>query len=558
MNRRSTSAGPIYILLLGLFIFGGCSDGPNKSVTPENNAPAILSCTADPATVPAGSTTTLTVDAVDEDGDELTYTWSADGGQFPDGNVGETVTWSPPDLMGTYTVTVTVDDGTTATDETIDLNVTVPEVVIDPAALDFGGDATSLQFSVTNAGDGVLQWSATDDSDWMSIDPAGGDVATGLGDAVTVTVDRTGLAPGSHDGTVTVTTPYGDGLVAVSLYVPATPALAVSTQALDFGAETVELQFEITNTGQGELTWTAAGSAGWLDVDPAGGATTSETDIVVVTIDRSGLDAGAHQGTVDIASNGGAESIAVDLLVSATPILAVSTQSLDFGADTVHIPFQITNTGQGELTWTVTASAAWLDVEPAAGDTREETDYILVTVDRTGLDPGAHQGTVDIASSGGGESITVDMLVSAPPALTVSTQLLDFGVEDLELSFEITNTGQGELAWTVAGSAAWLAVDPAGGATTSETDVITVTADRSGLAPDVYQDTVDIASNGGQAAVTVTLTVPAPVPPAVALSPLTLDFGTATTSLGLDVTNAGEGTLTWTATTEAAFIGLDP
>jgi len=308
-------AGPIALLLLWLLACSGCADDPNQPAAPQNSAPTILSCTADPATVPSGSTSILSVDATDDDGASLTYAWTADGGQFPVGNDSETVTWSPPDQMGIYTVTVTVGDGTDTTEETMTINVTVPEVVIDPLALDFGIDTTSLQFSVTNGGDGVLNWSAAADTDWLTIDPDSGDIASGLGDDVTVTVDRTGLTPGSHDGTVVVTTTYGDSAVAVSVSVPTPPTLSLSTSTLDFGAETVELQFEITNSGDGELTWTTTASTGWLDVTPTAGATQEETDDVVVTVDRSGLAPGSYQGTVDVTSNGGEEAVNVEFIV---------------------------------------------------------------------------------------------------------------------------------------------------------------------------------------------------------------------------------------------------
>jgi hypothetical protein len=42
--------------------------------------------------------------------DVVTYTWSATGGSFPNGNTGTAVTWKAPAAHGTYTVTVTVDD----------------------------------------------------------------------------------------------------------------------------------------------------------------------------------------------------------------------------------------------------------------------------------------------------------------------------------------------------------------------------------------------------------------------------------------------------------------
>ena len=481
---------------------------------PQNSAPTIVSCNADPATIAVGTSTTLTVDAVDDDGDDLTYTWSADTGQFPSGTDGESVTWTPPAQMGTYTVTVTVDDGADTTEDTIQIVVTVPEVTVAPAALDFGDATTALSFTVTNTGDGVLAWSANDDRDWISVAPDGGDVAAGLYDEATVTVDRTGLAPGSHDGAVTVTTPYGDSNVAISLTVPTPPALAVSPESLDFGAVTVELAFEIANTGESELTWTVEGSANWLEVDPDAGDTSAETDVVTVTADRSGLAPGAHQATVNIYSNGGQASIGVDLLVSIPPALTVSRESLEFGLSTDELPFGITNTGQGELTWTITGSTSWIQVAPAAGDTRDETDIVVVTIDRSGLAQGDYEGTVDIVSNGGEASIAVTMSVppAAPPAVGLSPLTLDFGSTATDRDLNVTNAGGGTLSWTASTAASFLTLAPDAGETTTETDVITVTLDRTGLLPGQHTGYVTVHGNDTNETATINFTVPEQTP----------------------------------------------
>ena len=422
MTRRRSSTAFLYMLLLATVIGAGCSDGPNQPATPENSAPTIVSCDAEPSPVAAGEATTLTVDAVDDDGHDLTYTWSADDGQFPDGTDAESVTWTPPAQMGTYTVTITVDDGTDTAADTIQITVTVPEVDIDPAALDFGADTASLAFTVSNEGDGTLAWSAGDDRDWISLDPAGGDVAAGLGDEVTVTVDRAGLAPGAHTGSVTVTTPYGDGVVSVALIVPAPPALALSTQSLDFGETAVQLPVEITNPGDVTLNWTAATTIGWIGLDPAAGDTGDETDIVQITVDRNGLAVGTHQGLVDIDSDGGDATIEVTLTVPeivTPPAVALAPLELDFGDATTSLELEVGNAGDGTLAWTATTGASYIDMDPASGEATGEIDKITLTVDRAGLPQGQHTGYVTVSGNGTQETAAIHVTVPGePPLLT--------------------------------------------------------------------------------------------------------------------------------------------
>lgn len=94
------------------------------------------------------------------------------------------------------------------------------------------------------------------------------------------------------------------------------------------------------------------------------------------------------------------------------------------------------------------------------------------------------------------------------PVLTVSTETLDFGSATTQLTFDITNTGEGELDWTIATSIpAKVTVNPASGATQGETDTITVTVNRTGIAPGTYNPTVNITSDGGNAVVTLTVVV---------------------------------------------------
>ncbi|MBA7576423.1 hypothetical protein ES708_18264 [subsurface metagenome] len=51
----------------------------------------------------------MTCEASDPDGDELTYTWSAERGNIS--GEGKEVDWVAPNEFGTFAITVTVTDG---------------------------------------------------------------------------------------------------------------------------------------------------------------------------------------------------------------------------------------------------------------------------------------------------------------------------------------------------------------------------------------------------------------------------------------------------------------
>lgn len=79
------------------------------NVVLPNHPPVIESLTSECPRVKKASNTPVTCLASDPDGDELTYTWSADAGNIS--GEGDTVTWVAPNDYGTYYITVTVTDG---------------------------------------------------------------------------------------------------------------------------------------------------------------------------------------------------------------------------------------------------------------------------------------------------------------------------------------------------------------------------------------------------------------------------------------------------------------
>ena len=87
---------------------GEASDSITISVR-DNRPPAIASVIADMDWVKPSNSCQLKCEAEDPDGDELTYEWSADGGDIS--GTGSFVTWTAPEAVGLYNITVVVTDG---------------------------------------------------------------------------------------------------------------------------------------------------------------------------------------------------------------------------------------------------------------------------------------------------------------------------------------------------------------------------------------------------------------------------------------------------------------
>lgn len=102
------------------------------------------------------------------------------------------------------------------------------------------------------------------------------------------------------------------------------------------------------------------------------------------------------------------------------PQLSVTPVSLGFGNDLGTLTFNISNTGDGTLSWTITKNSDWIGVSAASGTTTTETDTITVTVDRTGLKLPDYNGTITVTSNSGTQ--TVDAFMETAPVTVVPAQ----------------------------------------------------------------------------------------------------------------------------------------
>jgi hypothetical protein len=87
---------------------GETTDSINITVE-VNHPPTITSLIADTSQVIPRGSCCVECQAEDPDGDSLIYTWSASGGSIS--GEGPAVTWTAPEAVGSYTITVVITDG---------------------------------------------------------------------------------------------------------------------------------------------------------------------------------------------------------------------------------------------------------------------------------------------------------------------------------------------------------------------------------------------------------------------------------------------------------------
>ncbi len=126
----------------------------------------------------------------------------------------------------------------------------------------------------------------------------------------------------------------------------------------------------------------------------------------------------------------------------------------------------------------------------------------------------------------------------------------------------VSNRGREILNWNATTNTSWLTLSPASG---TGNGTVTISLASGSLEVGTHTGLVTVNAPGAQpVSVPITVTVtPAPVPPAIGVSSPSLSFtaqqgGSNPVPQSLNIRNTGGGTLSWTASDNAAWLTLSP
>lgn len=205
---------------------------------------------------------------------------------------------------------------------------------------------------------------------------------------------------------------------------PSTGTLFVSQNELDFGNEVTKSSLDISNNGNALLSWQISEDASWLSCNPTSGATQpGEKTSIVVTVDRTGLTRGSYSQNLTITSDGGSAVVNIRMAVQGITI-SVSPEELDFGPVTTSMQLSITNTGSGNIAYTITPSNSWIQVSKTSG-TFSKTEVVTVSVNRNNLSEGNHEGKLALTIGEEKIDIPVRMSIPSKEKPTVSMQTVE-------------------------------------------------------------------------------------------------------------------------------------
>ena len=314
----------------------------------------------------------------------------------------------------------------------------------------------------------LLEYSVTTDQPWLTANPSRFSLSPGTFQAVTLSVDRTGLPPGNYSGQAVIAfTGLISGLssITVSMEVSELGVPPVVSPTLNLGPNGTSGTTIVSNPLSGSsLLYTITSHVPWLAIDStsfvlAPGA----SQAVVVSVNRQELEVGFHTGLLTIAYSGaisGSSVIAVELEVPPPPppplVPPIVSPSLDLGAaGTGGIITVSTPPGGGPLEYTITTDQPWLTATPAnfvlsSGESRP----ITLSVNRDLLDVGRHTAEVTITFTGTTSGSSLIPVTIEKVALPVTTDRGGFDFDFDTWALVLIGFGGAALLWIVVSQAA--------------------------------------------------------------------------------------------------------
>ncbi|HEY0756148.1 MAG TPA: carboxypeptidase regulatory-like domain-containing protein [Ktedonobacteraceae bacterium] len=316
--------------------------------------------------------------------------------------------------------------------------------------------------TITNNGGSALKWHTSIimlGTNWLSALPTGGTVLPDQTGQATISVDTTGLTPGTYTGQVMLSATDSRGapasgsaqVITISLTVQPPCSLAQpSASSLLFtatagGANPLMQTVNLTSSGScaWPVHWTTTSSAAWLTLSaPTGALTTlSQQGSINVGANIAGLGAGTYKTQVKISAvdsagtvaNGSPQTFSVELTIQQPCTLSLLNQITLKGppgqtsADSQAFTIGTADACGGDVSWTATGdanSSSWLNLSATSGtDVANNGSSVTVSASTSQLAPGNYTGQITVSASLNGV-----VLQGSPQTITVNLQVTGYTV----------------------------------------------------------------------------------------------------------------------------------
>lgn len=135
------------------------------------------------------------------------------------------------------------------------LKPTLQEISVNPASLNFGDLETTKELYLSKSGGNDTQFSIKANQKWMSVSPESG-ILGKTNVKITVVVNRNELSAGEYQGTITITSSFGETFVPVfmSKVESSAPQVSIGASCYEVTENSFKIDGVILHTGGNEIT----------------------------------------------------------------------------------------------------------------------------------------------------------------------------------------------------------------------------------------------------------------------------------------------------------------
>ncbi len=498
-----------------------------------------------PAPIAGGQVDQFYSEQLDASGGTGQTAWSVSGGSLPPGLMlaKNGVLSGTPTASGSYMFTAQVSDANGSTNtRAFQVNIVSPGsyFLLSQGSLLFNANANGRapapqNIAAITTGTQPPNFTVTAHASWLSVTPTAGTAPA----KITVSVDQTGLMPGTYTDFVTVSSSGLNEQVPVTLVVSqGSGSLFSDTAAFNLtgdGSSPIQQTLVITNPGGTAVDFTASADQPYVTFgQKTFTAGPNSTVLVPVAINANALMSGSYGATIHLDSSSSAIAIPVSLLLSSQPQLILDRQGVLLesrsGNGVAGPPlrtFNVLTTSSTPLNYTVTqiGGNGFISLVTTSGTTSANSPgQISFSTNTTFVSPGAYYARFEITSAGAVNSpqefvviVNVKPAGSAPPVPEPMPAGLTFvanGGSAQSQTVPVYTSSDQPVAYTTSvttlSGGNWLSVDSTSGTlSTTSPAMLSVSADASHLSPGVYRGGVNIAiQNIAVRQLNITLIVP--------------------------------------------------
>lgn len=359
------------------------------------------------------------------------------------------------------------------------------QISVSPApTLSIGGAVGTSTLTVTRSGSGPVAWDASivGAPDWVEITSGTG--GTGNGDILLAYDANPNLVARNATLRVLVTTPGTQTINIAIVQAPGgdAPALSITPGSRAVTSAVGSTSFNVSNTGGGNISWTASVRPGadWATI--SNGATGLNAGVITVSYDANNQPV-SRTATIRVTPNASGLS-PIDVTVvqaqsSSGPAILLNTTQLTFGAGGGTRFIQVQTTG-GDLAWTATLSSGgdWAYLPDATSGNGDGVVTVAADPNFTG---DARIGSLRFSSPVSGVAAVTVELAQSEEACDVPATVTGVSASDGNFATQVRvqwDNASGATAYTVyrAASNSFDAAEPIWTGTRSSYDDLTAPA----------------------------------------------------------------------------------